>query len=72
MWVSLVLVSLFVLGLLGWWLYRQFRALLREVSATSRRVADTQAQAQSAFDAWLATRRAEDAEYLAAREQDVR
>ena len=72
MWLVLVVLSLLVLGLLGWRLFRQSRALVREVSATTRRVADTQAEAQGAFDSWRATRLAEDAEYLAAREQDVR
>ncbi len=72
MWLVLVLVSLLVLGLLGWRLFRQSRALVREVSATTRRVADTQAQAQEAFDSWRATRQADDAAYLAALDQDVR
>jgi hypothetical protein len=72
MWVLLVVLAVLVLGLLGWRLYQQVRALLREVSAASRRAADTQAQARSAFEAWRAERTEADAVYLAGLEQDVR
>ena len=72
MWLVLVLLSLLVLGLLGWRLFRQSRALLREVSATSRRVAGTQAEARTAFETWRAARTAQDEEYLSSLQQDVR
>jgi len=72
MWVLLVVLALLVLGLLGWRLFQQVRALLRELSAVSRRVADTRAQARRAFQAWHAQRADADAEFLAALDQDVR
>lgn len=72
MWVLLVLAALVVLGLLGYRLFRQAKALLREVGAASRRVADTQAESQRTFDAWRAARVADDAAYLATLERDVR
>jgi hypothetical protein len=72
MWVLLVVLSLLVLGLLGWRLFGQVRALLREVSAASRRAAETRAEAQRSFDAWRAERADADEAYLAGLEQDVR
>lgn len=72
MWVLLVLAALVVLGLLGYRLFRQAKALLREVGAASRRVSSIQAEAQRTFDAWRAERVADDAVYLASLERDVR
>ena len=72
LWVLLVVLAVAVLALLGWRLYQQVRALLREVSAVSRLVSDTQARSRSAFEAWRAERADADAVYLAGFEQDVR
>ncbi len=72
MWVLLVLAALVVLGLLGYRLYRQAKALLREVGTASRRVVDTQAEAERSFAAWRAERVGDDTAYLASLERDVR
>ncbi len=72
MWVLLVLAALVVLGLLGYRVFRQAKALLREVSAVSRRVTSTQADAQRDFEGWQAERVADDVAYLASLERDVR
>lgn len=72
MWVLLVLAALVVLGLLGYRLFRQVKALLREVSATSRRVSSTRADGQRGFQTWRAERVADDVAYLATLERDVR
>lgn len=72
MWVLLVLSSLLLLGLLGWRLFQQVRALTREVSAASRRAREVQSEAGQAFEAWRAERAESDVVYLAGLDQDVR
>ena len=72
MWVVLVVLALAALGLLCWHLFQRSRALLREVSAASRRATDTRTDAQSRFDTWRAHRQSDDALYLAGLDQDVR
>lgn len=72
MWVLLVVSSLIVLGVLGWRVFQQVRAVMREVSAASRRAGEAQAEARGSFRAWRAERAEADDEYLAGLDQDVR
>ncbi len=52
-WTGLVLVSLVVLGALGWQVFGKVKALLREYAAAGRAVDAATDQADRELDAWL-------------------